>query len=35
MSKLSEAGYQVESDQMYAKYYELNHKKPYNPWWKK
>lgn len=35
MKKLSEVGYEVESEQMYAKYYELNYKKPYDPWWKK
>ena len=32
MDKLSSEGYKVEAEQMYAKYYEKNHKKPYVPW---
>ncbi len=35
IDKLSSDGYKVEAEQMYAKYYELNYKKPYDPWWKK
>lgn len=34
IDKLSSEGYKVEAEQMYAKYYEQNHKKPYIPWWK-
>ena len=34
IDKLSSEGYKVEAEQMYAKYYEKNHKKPYVPWWK-
>jgi hypothetical protein len=34
IDKLSSEGYKVEAEQMYAKYYEQNHKKPYVPWWK-
>ena len=34
IKKLSSEGYKVEAEQMYAKYYEQNHKKPYVPWWK-
>lgn len=29
ISKLSEKGFEVEAEQMYAKYYELNFRKPY------
>lgn len=34
IDKLSSEGYKIEAEQMYAKYYEQNHKKPYVPWWK-